>query len=387
MSTKKNIYKTLIASMLLAVSGGCADTDYFTVKGVVAGANDQTLYLENTGISGVVRLDSIKLDSDGKFRFRQPRPQYPDFYLLRLKNSPIHFTVDSTETISFIADANNFATSYTVEGSENSKAFKEITLAQQDANQELRKLRDSYGMNLIPDTTYQASAIKAINAYKETALKYIYGAPMSSVAYFALFQQIDGLMFFDIYDRIDSKAYGAVATSYKAYYPENPRSKQLESLALQSLKIVRGERQLQLDTAKIKEVAYFDIDLPNINGKNVKLSDIVKQGKAVLINFTIYQTEWSATFNMTLNEMYEKYRNKGFEIYQVSLDDDVHFWRNAAFNIPWTSVHDPQPRHSSIAAIYNVRQLPTLFLLNSKGDMVKRIESIDTIEADIKAAL
>jgi peroxiredoxin len=366
-------------------TNGCRETNKFTVKGTIAGANGQTLYLENTGLSTTILLDSLKLKPDGKFVFRQPRPEYPDFYRLKLNNQLIHFAIDSVETVTFTADAHNFATSYSVDGSENGKAFKEITLAQLDANQELRKLRDRFGMNLIPDTTYQESVIKAVNAYKETVKKYIFGAPKSPAAYFALFQQIDGLWFYDLYDRNDSKAYGAVATSYKTYYPESPRTKQLESLALQSQKIIRGERQRTLDFQNAKEVNYIDVELPNIEGKKVKLSDIALN-KAVLLNFTAYQTEWSAGFNMRLNDLYDKYHNKGFEIYQISLDSDAHFWRNAASNIPWISVRDPQSIYSSTAAIYNVRQLPALFLINSKGIMIKRIESVDTLEDDIKAA-
>jgi peroxiredoxin len=365
---------------------GCRKSDEFTVKGVVAGAAGQTLYLENIGLSTNIVVDSIKLKSDGKFLFRHKRPPYPDFYHLKLKKNLIYFSVDSTETITFTADAHNFATSYTVEGSENSKAMKEITLAQLDAYQEIHKLRDSYGMNLIPDSIYQESSLKAITSYKEVALKYIFGAPASPAAYFALFQQIDGLSFFDLYDRMDSKAYGAVATSYKMHYPESPRAKQLETFALQSLRVTREERRNALQLNNAKEVSFIDIDLPDINNNQIKLSDVA-QGKTVLVNFTAYQTEWSPAFNIKLNELYDSYKDRGFEIYQVSLDNDEHFWKNVASNIPWTKVRDPHSIYSSIAAIYNVRQLPALFLLNKKGEMVKRIVSIDTIEDDIKASL
>ncbi|MDR1380426.1 MAG: AhpC/TSA family protein [Tannerella sp.] len=382
----KYIYRLLAVCCACIVTGGCGKSDEFTAKGVVAGATGQTLYLENTGLSTVTVIDSIKLKPDGKFTFRQKRPEYPDFYRLKLKNQLIHFSVDSTETVTFTADAHNFATSYTVEGSENGKAIKEITLAQLDANQEIHKLRDSYGMNLIPDTTYQENVLNAVKSYKEIALKYIFGAPASPVAYFALFQQIDGLWFFDLYDRTDSRAYGAVATSYKACYPESPRAKQLETLALQSMRVTRGERRNALNLNDAKEVSFIDIDLPDVNNNRVKLSDVA-QGKAVLVNFTAYQTEWSPSFNMSLNEIYNRYRERGFDIYQVSLDNDAHFWKNAASNIPWTSVRDPQSIYSSIAAIYNVRQLPALFLLNKKGEMVKRIESIDTMEDEVKSVL
>ena len=386
MINNKHLYILLAFYLICVIICSCEKKESFTVKGVIAGAAGQMLYLDNTGLSTIKTIDSVKLKSDCKFSFTHPRPQYPDFYRLRLKNQWIHFSIDSTETILFTADVDNFATSYTVEGSENSKYIKEISLAQRDADQELRKLRNSVGINLIPDSTYQKRAEEAVLSYKETAKKFIYAAPASPAAYFALFQQIDGLWFFDLYDRTDSKAYGAVATNFKTKYPESPRAIQLENLALQSLKITRGERQRTLDFPDAKEVDYVDIELPDINSNNIKLSDIAK-GKAVLVNFTAYQTEWSPSLNLKLNELYNKYKERGLEIYQISLDSDLHFWKNAIANVPWTCVHDPQSVYSSIAAIYNVRQLPALFLLNNKGIMVKRIENLETIENDLKAAM
>ena len=386
MINHKKLCKYLAIGLISMTFGGCRNADTFTVKGVVVGGSGQTLYLKNTGVSTITTLDSVKLTSSGKFSFKQPRPQYPDFYRLELNHQAIHFTVDSTETVVFTADAHNFETSYSVEGSENSKLFKEITLAKLDANQAFRKIRESYNMNLIPDSVLEESRMKAIESYKEVAGKYIYGDPKSPVAYFALFQAIDGLAFFDLYESDDSKAFGAVATSYMVFYPDNPRTKQLEQLALLSLRHKRGERQRQLNIPDAVEVDYIDIELPDLRGRNIKLSDIA-QGKAVLVSFTAYQTDWSASLNLELGELYLKYRDKGFEIYQVSLDSDVHFWKNAAVNIPWISVLDPQSVNSSIAAIYNVRQLPALFLINSKGNLVKRIESIETLENDVKAAI
>jgi peroxiredoxin len=357
------------------------------VEGVVVGANGQKLYLEHTGLSSVTTIDSIELKANGKFRFSEPAPKYPDFYRLRLKNNLIHLSVDTCETIEIVADAHTFSTSYTVEGSENCKALKEITLAQLDAAHEVHKLRESYGMKLIPDTTYQSSIVEAVSAYKDTVKKYIFGNPKSAAAYFALFQQIDGLWIYDLYDRTDSRAYGAVATSYKLYYPESPRTKQLETLALQSLRVIRGERLLQNNLAdKAQEVGYIEIELPDVNGKKIKLSETA-QGKAVLVNFTAFQTEWSSEFNITLNELYNKYKASGFEIYQVSLDRDEHFWKNVVVHLPWVSVHDPQSVYSSSAAAYNVRQLPALFLINRHGQLFKRIESVETLSNDVKEAL
>ena len=382
-----------ISTRLLTVLGlcmfflsACNNSSDFTVKGVVAGADGQLMYLENVGISNVVTLDSIKLAPGGKFKFTEKRPEYPDFYRLRLNNQLINFAVDSTETISFVADAGTFATSYSVEGSENSKAIKAITLAQLDANQAISRLRKEYEDKMISDTTYRMKVLVAADAYKEVARKYIYSAPMSTAAYFALFQQIDGLLFFDLYDRKDVKAYGAVATSYNHTYPESPRSKHLYNLTLQSMKVLRAQRPVDYSNVETKEISFLDIELPDVRGEVVKLSTVAP-GKVVLINFTAYQTEWSPALNMALGELYTKYHGQGLEIYQVSLDSDFHFWRNGASNLPWVTVHDPQSVYSQVAGLYNVKQLPALFILDRKGNLVKRVEDVKKLEADVKAVL
>ena len=382
-----------ISTRLLTVLGlcmfffsACNNSSDFIVKGVVAGADGQLMYLENVGISNVVTLDSIKLAPGGKFKFTEKRPEYPDFYRLRLNNQLINFAVDSTETISFVADAGTFATSYSVEGSENSKAIKAITLAQLDANQAISRLRKEYEDKMISDTTYRMKVLAAADAYKEVARKYIYSAPMSTAAYFALFQQIDGLLFFDLYDRKDVKAYGAVATSYNHTYPESPRSKHLYNLTLQSMKVLRAQRPVDYSNVETKEISFLDIELPGVRGEVVKLSTVAP-GKVVLINFTAYQTEWSPALNMALGELYTKYHDQELEIYQVSLDSDFHFWRNGASNLPWVTVHDPQSVYSQVAGLYNVKQLPALFILDRKGNLVKRVEDVKKLEADVKAVL
>lgn len=385
--------KKQISTRLLTVLGlcmflfsACNNSSDFTVKGVVAGADGQLMYLENVGISNVVTLDSVKLAPGGKFKFTEKRPEYPDFYRLRLNNQLINFAIDSTETVSFVADAGTFATSYSVEGSESSTAIKAITLAQLDANQAISRLRKEYEDKMISDTTYRTKVLAAADAYKEVARKYIYSAPMSTAAYFALFQQIDGLLFFDLYDRNDVKAYGAVATSYNHTYPESPRSKHLYNLTLQSMKVLRAQRPADYSNVETKEISFLDIELPDVRGEVVKLSTVAP-GKVVLINFTAYQTEWSPALNMALGELYTKYHDQGLEIYQVSLDSDFHFWRNGASNLPWITVRDPQSVYSQVAGLYNVKQLPTLFILDRKGNLVKRVEDVKKLETDVKAVL
>ena len=384
MKRKRFVHIGAVLCVVSLVLAACKRQADFTVEGVVSGADGQVMYLENVGVSSVETLDSVRLTAAGEFRFERPRPAYPDFYRLRLNNQLINFSIDSTETISFVADAETFATSYRVEGSENCKAIKNITLAQLDANQAIGRARRAYEADQLADTAYARQVEEAVGAYKEVARRYIYSAPMSAAAYFALFQQIDGLLLFDLYDKEDSKAYGAVATSLDHFYPESPRAKHLYNLALQSIKVIRSQRPVNLDNVKREEVGYVDIELPDIQGVNQNLSALAP-GNIVLLNFTAYMSEWSPALNMALGELYVEYHDKGLEVYQVSLDGDVHFWKNAASNLPWTCVRDPQTVYSQVAALYNVKQLPVIFVLDRSGNLVKRVDDMKNLAAEVGA--
>ena len=379
----KKIRHLLFLTCGLGMMIACQQNSTFSVKGIVAGADGQTIYLENVGLASIELLDSAKLNASGKFSFKKPHTEYPEFYRLRLNNQLINIAIDSTETITITADAGTFATSYTVEGSINSVAIKEVTLAQLDANHEFRRLRTEFEAGSIQDSTYRERTLNVIDDYKVIALKYIYGQPMSTAAYFALFQKVDGLLLFDLYDKTDSRAFGAVATSHNNLYPKSQRAMHLSNLALQSLKVTRSERLIDIET---NEIDLLEIELPDISGKNVRLSDISK-GKVVILNFTAYQTDFSLDLNQLLKNIYTKQYSKGLDIYQVSLDSDLHIWKNTASNLPWTCVHDPQTIYSEIAALYNVKQLPAVFLIDKNGIVVKRIEDIKTIEEEVISLL
>ena len=382
----KSLLLLAICTFFCLIVTSCSNPSNFTVKGIVSDGSGQMLYLENVGVSDVSTLDSVKLTASGRFDFQEARPAFPEFYRLRLNNQLINFSIDSTETVSFVADAGTFATSYTVEGSESSKAIKTISLAQLDANLDLNRLKKEFENGEIEDTTYRRAVLDVVDAYKAIARSYIYTVPMSPVSYFALFQQIDGLLFFDLYDRDDSKAYSAVATSYNHFYPESPRSKHLYNLALQSIKVVRSQNPINFDDIEAKEVDFIDIELPDLNNRNIKLSDVAEKSPVLLV-FTAYQTEWAMDLNSILLNLYDKYQTKGLKIYQVSLDTDLHLWKNVASALPWTCVYDPQSVYSPTASIYNVRQLPTFFILDKRGNLVKRLDDFRTLETDIKSVL
>ena len=126
--------------MIAAVLAGCNQNPSFLVEGAVTGADDKMLYFEQTGLEGIVELDSVKLGSKGTFSFKGNRPESPEFYRLRIDNQIINFSVDSIETVTVKADYNGFSTDYQIEGSENNLKIKELALLQSGLQQAVNKL-------------------------------------------------------------------------------------------------------------------------------------------------------------------------------------------------------------------------------------------------------
>ncbi|MCP9610639.1 thioredoxin-like domain-containing protein [Coprobacter tertius] len=356
--------------------------DKFTVKGTISGADGKTLYLEASEITRNLILDSVKLDAGGEYKFSAPAPQYPEFYRLRIGNAHIDFSVDSTETVTIDSQFPGFASDYRVSGSESSEKMKIVSQASQALKEKTDKAMVDMKMPGVDQRLITEKFLDDIADYKKEMNQILYSNPRSAVAYYIIFQQIDGKSIYDPYDKEDSKAIRAVATQYDFFYKESVRAKQLHKMAIEALAEMRAaENSIRVDTTS----GAIDISLPDEYGHIQKLSSL--KGNVVLLDFTAYQTDYSPQYNITLANIYKKYKDKGFEIYQVSLDNDENFWKVSASNLPWISVWDADSQSSRNAALYNVQKLPTSFLLDRNGSIKTRVESMKSLENEIKKLL
>lgn len=380
---KRNAY--IAAALLFAGFTACNNEPAFKVQGEVTDAADKMLYLEQTGLDGIVALDSVELGSDGAFSFAAARPEAPDFYRLRIDNKVINFSVDSTETVEVKADYKNFATEYNIQGSENNQKIKELVLLQTDLQERVNRMAQSG----IPVGIAQDSLTRMVDAYKdEVKRNYIFVAPNKPYAYFALFQVLNGYMIFDpLNNKEDVKCFAAVATSMNNLYPHADRSRNLYNMVIKGMKNTRAPQVKPLDIPadKIQEASIIDILLMDIKGTVRHLTDL--KGKVVLIDFTAYGSAESGARNLLLREIYDKYASQGLEIYQVSLDTDEHFWKTAADNLPWICVRDPQGPYSTYVRLYGVTQLPTAFLVGRNNELNMRIGPKTDLEEAIKKLL
>ena len=370
---------------LTMLATACKDKgEQFEINGRIAEADGKTLYFEAVTLNGIEALDSTRLDEDGQFCFQGTRPFNPEFYRLRIDRQIVNLSVDSTETIHVEAELPDMGTDYEVEGSGNCQTLKEINNKLIALQQSIKDITNDKALTL---GEQERLVHEKINLYKnEMKMHYIMENPASAPAYFALFQTVNGSLIFNPISNPDGiKCVGAVATAWDANYPGTSRTENLHNIAIQGMKNTKRPTPVSLediDPGKISAAGIIDIELPDIHGKNRKLSDI--RNKVVLLDFTAYSLPSSQERIMQMRGLYDKYSSLGFDIYQVSIDPDEHYWKTACEHLPWTCVYESRGEASGYLGSYLVRRLPTYFLIDRHGDLVARDEQIDDLEKTIR---
>ena len=378
----KTISSTLflfIASILLLSSCNSKEKT-FSVKGEISKAEGEVLYLEHRGLGGLAILDSVKLKENGEFSFKEKAPDNPEFYQLRLGSQIAVFAVDSTETLKLNADGANLYNSYKIEPAMPNEQMRKVISMQADTKAIISTLMQQHKNKELDDAAYMESVDSILTIYKTSAGDLVLGNPASAAAYYAVFQKIDGYLIFDPYDKKDYPMFGAVATSWNRFYPESQRTKHLYEFTMNALR-VRKQQEKQsdfYDNITLAESQLPDISLSNVKGQKVSLSTF--KGNFVLLDFTAYQSDFSMQHNEIIRSAYNKYKSKGLVVYQVSLDSDAHFWKNVSVELPWTTVYEPHSIYSDLLKNYNIRELPTAYILNKEGDLIKRVEDFGELD-------
>lgn len=386
-------HKVITLALAVAAMAGVTSCNEkkFHIDGTITGAADSTLYFENMGLDGAVKIDSAKLSEDGTFAFEGTAPTAPEFYRLRIAGQFINIAVDSTETINIKAQYPQMATQYEVSGSEDCQRIKELSLMQSSLQAQVNAIarNPELGAQAVAD-----SVSRIVEAYKtRVKTEYIFKAPMKASSYFALFQTIYAggqpvLLFNPRTSEQDIKVFGAVATSWDTFYPNEKRGENLHNIAIEGMKDVRYLRSQQqaeeIEASKVNTSGILDFTLTDNTGAARSLSSL--KGNVVLLDFHLFADQNSMKRIMSLRELYNKYHAHGFEIYQVAIDGDEHFWKTQTAALPWISTR-VDDNTSSVLQLYNVQQVPTFFLLDRSCNVVKRDAQIKDIDAEIKALL
>ncbi|MCX8020245.1 MAG: TlpA family protein disulfide reductase [Chitinophagaceae bacterium] len=127
----------------------------------------------------------------------------------------------------------------------------------------------------------------------------------------------------------------------------------------------------------------YEVALPSLNGDTLRLSSL--RGKVVLLDFWASWCRPCRIANKGLAKIYARYKNRGFEIFGVSLDEKKSEWLKAIKKdkITWLQVRDPDVARSVVALQWNITGIPTSYLLDRDG----RIVAIDPVGKELEDLL
>ena len=359
----KNIH--LIILVLAAFTFACNKPEGFVISGKITNAEGKYLYLDELKVASSVPVDSVELKKDGSFKFSN-KIKYPNFYLLRLSNKNfITLLVDTAEKISVHGDAANFSHDYIVEGSQGSILVQELNnkLAQTkhklDSIQsriEAFRLRQDYAVE-------KARWTQEMVDIKQSQIKYstnfILKHPFSLSSVLALYQKFDD----SNYVIQDLQSLKVAASALNSFFPN---SEHVKALYANTQRLMAQEKNNKIQQFISENgVNSPDISLPDKNGREIKLSSL--SGKVVLLQFWSALNPDSRIQNEALVELYHKYKSKGLEIYQVSIDNNKEAWLAAIAHdgLDWINVGDMKGSVNALN-LYNIQSIPSNYVLDKE---------------------
>ncbi len=340
----------------ITLAGGCGEKG-FKIEGQLADSDNDKVLLEKADFSGYWTIvDSTRTDSKGNFKFSQPQQSGPEIFRLTLDDKYIYLPVDSTETLTVTSSKSNFGHDFEVSGTEQAARMAQ------------------FEKDLIAFAPYIDNADSLKGFKKRIYNEYMHDAQGNVMSYYILTKTIGNRALFDP-STDDYRYIVAVANSYNHYRPEDAHTPFLLNLAKAAQRHHNDQNGIRT-VINAQEIKVLEIALNDENGNEKKLTDVVGKGKPVVVAFTLMRDGTTPEINRQLAELYKAGR---VDIYNVSPDRDQYGWREAASNLPWTTVLDPSAGQDKVFSQYNVGQLPTFFIYDANGDLIARCMSVKEI--------
>ena len=370
--------------LIMLLAGFACSRNNTEILGLVEGGFDKTITLERLDVNRTTLIDSVKIKKDGSFSFKT-QIEEPELYILKNEQGDIvNLLLSPGEKVSISTSSESFGSSYQVNGSVESEKIKLLvshldqTRNEQDS---LLILADSIGdpenpqMNIIHNALTQT-----IIKQKRFTIRYLIENMSSLSSVYALYQKYDEENLI-LGSESDLQYFKAVADSLQVRHPNSSLTKSLLA------NIERREADFR-ETAHLNELlsmagevsGMLDLTIPNRDGNEVALSSF--KGKVILLTFWASGNDASIQALLKLQSTYNKYHDRGFEVYAISLDNNKISWMQAIdFNeFKWVNVSELSYPESKASVLYNVTTLPSSFLINREGDIMAKNLSGKTLE-------
>ncbi len=348
--------KHLLPICILLVSlSACQSKKGFTISGTVKNKKEGTIYLVNLHTE---KQDTLNV-TDGTFKIAGVAEEPTPFLIFSPELLPaqtIFYANQGSTNIEFTA---NEPSSVKIKGCKTQKEYEQFTamtkplLAQFDSVQMLAMA------GKLEQAEVQNVALSIQKKYEEANLNFVSQNPGSYVSSLLT------------YEYFRQKPQLSVAEK-KNYLNKLDKHIQESHFGKKMIELIDADEA----TAIGKAAPTFTLD--DVDGKKVDLASF--RGKYVLIDFWASWCAPCRAENPNVVAAYKKFRNKNFTILGVSLDENKKQWLAAIAKdkLKWKHVSDLSGWNSSVVGLYNIKSIPSNFLLDPEGKIIgKDLRGVD----------
>lgn len=339
--------------------------DNFTINGTIQNAQNLTFYLEVMLQEGPRVVSKIKADATGNFKLTGNIPGF-GLYQLRMGESQdniIPLTMVPKDVVAISATVDNFVYSPTLTGTSWSDAMTNYMKIYSDfhiAQAELMENKDALSNN---ELTKQFKLLKVpVDSFSIATMIADPGNPFNIV----LSASATPTMGYNDWDPKNIEILNSVCNAFNQDYPNSVIT---TSLSRQTYQMETDYKQHMANTSGTLPAP--EIALNNPSGVELKLSSL--KGNYVLVDFWASWCGPCRRETPNVVRLYNKYKDRGFTVYSVSLDDNMDAWKAAIAQdgMTWPNhVSDLLKWNSTMPQLYGFSGIPHTVLLNREGNVI-----------------